>query len=563
MMSDDDRLKSAAPHKAPGESAGVAVLTQGLQEFTPCNAGEFDLLAEIRFVEGDVDQALQHVARTPDCPRQMARLGRLYAQQGDHEKAVTYLETAYLTLPNDPLVMLFLAESQSATGLTSEASVLAKRLTTHFPSLLSGWLLLIRLEAMRGDTRMVFADFLKQIRRHPDKSAALVALAKAYRSLGYFSIPTRLLRPFLEDSDQGCPQHRSQALALLRDCMLASDDLQDLARTLAEPAGSAETDSHSSAVTCRVADGIPNALAQNDLLIEAALSNLDALVLLRFVTTAPTDMARRRIFSAAHITPLAALFGTVDFVALDSASGRQMLDVAQDPVPLTSVVKLPADEFVLRRRTGPYVLPEAAKRRKWQDVLQQYPRPLVGLAWNEHRPGLLLEDYGLLLRSLEGFRGTLLSVMGDKARDQLAPWSSVVDCGRQFEDLSDLSALLSETDLLIGPDGLPTHVAGAMGRPAVVLTQPAYPWYWHAKHGHATWYPSVQVLKSKRFGHWAGLMEDLTAPLKAMVGNLVPKTQVGSQTDGFGRGSHHSVEAVPRSVSTTERQVNFSSGPEK
>lgn len=624
MMSVEDRLKAAAEHKASGDRANATALVESVLDMAPGHGGALSALAEIRFEEGNGDEAMQllndalardrtdcaarnllatvlmaqnrpdearelvsetlelapsdtracvlradlfvadneheqaeqllrgaladnpgdasllgalaglyaairqnraalqvaqeALAQDPGNPRLLSRLGCVLADLGDHEKAVPCLEAAHLKLPTDPVVMLFLAESQAAIGQVSEARALAKRLTLRFPGLLAGWLLLIRIDAQRGDTRKVFSEFLKQVKQHPDAQAALVSLAMAYRSLGYLSKPIRLLRPFLDDQATFKSRHRPQALTVLRDCMLASDNLGDLAKTLPgldpAPAGGSPCGTGN--------DGLEISTGR-DLLIDPALSSLDALVLLRFAVK-PADGAKiGRVFGPAHMTPVAELLGVGTFEALDSQRGLQALAVADAPVPLTAVVKLPPDRLVRGRQTGPYVQPDAARTEKWRQALRDFPRPLIALAWNDSRPGLMLEDYRPVLAGLDPFGGTFLSVMWDKARHQLAAWPDIVDCGRHFETLADLSALLGEVDMLIGPDGLPTHIAGAMERPASVLTRPASPWYWHAHNGQSTWYPSVRVLKTKRFGHWTSLMEELSGPLQAAILDLGPE----------------------------------------
>ena len=461
--------------------------------------------------------AQQALTLAPDDLRHLARLGCLLARSGAHDNAVPALEIAHLLLPKDPLVMLYLAESQAARGLLQEARTLAKRVTVRFPDFLAAWLLLIRIEAERGDTRKVFADFLLQIKQHPDRAAALISLAMAYRKLGYLSKPIRLLAAFLEKDAGPDELHRDQALTVLRDCMLASDSLDDLHKTVP-----LEIDNAGAPLSCsQPGTGCPKtilqALSEHDILIEPGLSSLEALVFLRFATHAPPASAQRILFAPSHLGSLTDLVDGFTFKALDDTAGQDVFSGAVKPVSLTRAISLPSPVLRRVRQTGAYVFPRPKCREKWQAALRDLPRPLVALAWNEHRGGLMLEDYQHLLDQLHGFNGTMLSVVWDAGRHQLADWPRIIDCGRHFETLSDLSAVLSLSDLLIGPDGMPMHVAGAMGRPAALLTQPAQPWYWHANNGRATWYPSVQVISTRKFGHWATLMAKVTEPLAATI----------------------------------------------
>jgi tetratricopeptide (TPR) repeat protein len=511
-------------HVADNEFEQAELLLRNALSERPDDATLLSALASL-FSAARQNRAALHLAqealaRDPGNARHLARLGCVLAELGDHQKAATHLAAAHLKLPTDPVIMLFLAESQAATGQTREARALAKRLTLRYPGLLAGWLLLIRVEALRGDTRKVFSDFLQQVKKHPDKPAALVSLAMAYRSLGYLSKPIRLLQPFLEDNANANSQHRPQALTVLRDCMLASDSLENLAATIPDAALPRWPFGEEAQEREEGAEAPGKSFTETDLLIDPTLSSLDALVLLRFASGSSSVSPRRRIFGAAHLAPVAELVDAGSFVAFDSPRGRQVLAEADDPVPLTAIVGLPHEQLMKRRQSGPYVRPDETRRRKWRDALHEFPRPIVALAWDGGPPGLMLEDYRPMLNACADFDGTFVSVMWDKARHQLSSWPDIIDAGKHFADLSDLSALLAEVDLLIGPDGLPVHVAGAMGRPAAVLTRPAHPWYWHANRGRATWYPSVQVFRSKRFGHWSSLMEDLSDPLQDLISGL-------------------------------------------
>ncbi|MEO9525757.1 tetratricopeptide repeat protein [Roseibium sp.] len=498
-----EQVLRAALESNPGDPALLSAL-----------AGLFTTLSQSRAA---LQLAQDALAQEPDNARYQARLGRILAQLGDHEKALPHLEAAHLRLPTDPLILLFLAETQVALGLASEARVLAKRLTVRFPGLLEGWRLLIGIEALRGDTTQVLSDYLQQIRKHPDKTAAVISLAITYRSLGHLVKARELLRPFLDETAPFNAPDRHHALNVLRDCLLASDQLEDLARTL--PVSEMIQRLHAPEDAAKSADTglLLEALGQRDVLLDPTLSSLDVLVLMRFARGQRPGSLQRRIFGAAHLAPVADLAGEFSFVEIDSVAGREALAASEPPVQLTASLALSPETFRTMRQWCPYIGANADSRRTWQEALKELPRPLVALSWNASRPGLLLNDYGPVLAQADGFEGTFVSVMWDESRHQLSDWPSVIDAGTHFKSLGDLTALLAEVDLLVGPDGLPTHVAGAMGRPTALLTQPAPPWYWHSNNGAATWYPSVRVLQTGRFGHWAELMGDLAAPLQAIL----------------------------------------------
>jgi len=55
----------------------------------------------------------------------------------------------------------------------------------------------------------------------------------------------------------------------------------------------------------------------------------------------------------------------------------------------------------------PYARAPEDRREIWRCSLAGLPRPLIALAWDATRPGLLLEDYRT---AFSGFQGTLVSI---------------------------------------------------------------------------------------------------------------------------------------------------------
>lgn len=482
------------------------------------------LYARVKHNATALELAQKAVDNAPGDPRHLARLGCILAETGNHAKALAVLEEAHLKLPTDPLVMLHLADCQTATGHVGEARMLAKRLTFQFPDLLPAWLLLLQIEALLGKADKTFANFLTQVKQHRDKSAALIALATAYRQRGDVHKPMQLLKPLVAAAGK-IERHRyNEALGLFRECALASDVLEALPTEGQEGLVHQEASTGFGSAPSPKVTNAPGLLDRDteNMFVEPGLTSLETLVLLRFGLSLPPGRQRKQVFGPTYLAPLSDLFADCTFLGTDTLEWMRAVDRPDKIASLGTALSLPPDDLRDRRATGPYLVARDDRRQIWQASLAALPRPIVALAWNTSRPGLLLDDYGPLLDGSPDFPGTFVSVMWDDARHQLATRPDIIDAGVHFQSLADLAALLAEVDLLLGPDGLPTHVAGAMGRSAAVVTQPAYPWYWHAQNSRSTWYPSVRVFNRDEPGQWTRLMEDLSHRLQGLIGNHTP-----------------------------------------
>ena len=66
-------------------------------------------------------------------------------------------------------------------------------------------------------------------------------------------------------------------------------------------------------------------------------------------------------------------------------------------------------------------------------------------------------------------------------------------------------AVLSLLDLVISVDTSVIHIAGAMGRPAWMLTPFRADWRWGLAGEQTPWYPSLRLKRQQAPGDWAGL----------------------------------------------------------
>lgn len=89
-------------------------------------------------------------------------------------------------------------------------------------------------------------------------------------------------------------------------------------------------------------------------------------------------------------------------------------------------------------------------------------------------------------------------------------WSEVI------ADLDSFAALVAALDVVVTVCSAPVHFAGALGKPALVLTPFAPEWRYVDHSGRMLWYPSVRVIQQPRLHDWDTPIAQAIAELVAL-----------------------------------------------
>ena len=75
--------------------------------------------------------------------------------------------------------------------------------------------------------------------------------------------------------------------------------------------------------------------------------------------------------------------------------------------------------------------------------------------------------------------------------------------------------VISALDLVVSVDTAVIHLAGALGRPGIVVLSYAADWRWGDGNGTAPWYPSIQMIRQTVPGKWDDVFEKVSGIIKS------------------------------------------------
>lgn len=407
----------------------------------------------------------------PDSPQTWCGLARLLADEGHAFAAETCLRRAQILSPGHAPSLAALAHHLARTGRHAEAIDLfydAIALAPEDPS------------------------------HHIGMGVSLLALGRVEET------EPRLDRALALDSENPAAH-------------LARADLLVMTGRLEESWPESEWRSRQPGRTPPILPGIPwggEAMDGGALLLYADQSLSDTLRLLRFLAR-PLHMGARLILLVQPgLIPLLAPMDGVDRVyghdrplPLDievdayAALGDlpRLLEFKLDSIPETPWLEAPP-----RRRRPVVVPPDTALK--------------VGLGWAGRDQNAAVAFQHLLpLAEIPGIVLFALEFSLDpQAAATLADPSLVTDLGPTVADYADLAGRIAELDVVVAADCATAHLAGAMGKPVLLLLPPdAHP-RWMRGTDRSPWYPTMRLFRRRREEDWSvviGRVRDALADL--------------------------------------------------
>lgn len=417
----------------------------------------------------------QALALRPDDAADLALLSDLLAGLGRRAEALDRAREVYLKAPTDPDAALLLARRLAEMNLWEEAERHLRRIVATAPHHVEAGHLLASRMVLKGEGARAVAAFGDLVRRAPEDVELLARMALLLRLSGALEKALS----FAQIAARQAPE-APRVQALREELLLALGRVDEVWPVPREP---------SSPVAVTVPLGTPAA---------------DVVLLARFAARLAPPGGCIPCHAEPELQPLlAGMVGLAPTIEPAPPGAAPLTDL---PALLGAAEALPA---------APYLAVEAWRDGRWRAALEAFPRPLVGLAWEEDAPGLTLDAVLAALWPRPAGTGTWISLAFDGSRRQLAAHPAIVDAGARFADFRDMAAAIAQLDLVVGVDGLALHAAGAMGREGVVAIPAHQPWAWAPREGRALWYPTIRVARQAAAGRWEDVLDALRSAIAA------------------------------------------------
>jgi tetratricopeptide (TPR) repeat protein len=174
----------------------------------------------------------------------------------------------------------------------------------------------------------------------------------------------------------------------------------------------------------------------------------------------------------------------------------------------------------------PYLAAPEARVARWRDRLGD-GRPRVGFVWsgspahkNDANRSIPLAQLGRLFANPSSACFSLQREMRDADREALRGLPNLVDLGPELADFAETAAVISLLDVVVSVDTSVAHLAGALGKPVLILLPHAADFRWLRERSDTPWYRSAKLLRQPAFGDWDSVIARLADELSGGVGSL-------------------------------------------
>ncbi|MGC2811547.1 MAG: tetratricopeptide repeat protein [Bradyrhizobium sp.] len=168
----------------------------------------------------------------------------------------------------------------------------------------------------------------------------------------------------------------------------------------------------------------------------------------------------------------------------------------------------------------PYLAASAERCEYWRERLPA-GRPRAGFVWSGSPSHKNDSNRSIPLARLAAWFATpplqcisLQSELRDADREVLRGLPNLIHPGDSVRDFADTAAIISLLDVVVSVDTAVAHLAGAMGRPVVILLPYAADFRWMRDREDSAWYPTAKLIRQPAFGDWDTVIARLPDQLR-------------------------------------------------
>jgi hypothetical protein len=90
------------------------------------------------------------------------------------------------------------------------------------------------------------------------------------------------------------------------------------------------------------------------------------------------------------------------------------------------------------------------------------------------------------------------------------------DLDAEGDAFADTAAVMQNVDLIVTCDTSIAHLAGALGRPVLVLLKRVPDWRWLLDRADSPWYPTMRLFRQQERGNWAEVVARVTTAVASL-----------------------------------------------
>jgi Flp pilus assembly protein TadD len=170
----------------------------------------------------------------------------------------------------------------------------------------------------------------------------------------------------------------------------------------------------------------------------------------------------------------------------------------------------------------PYLAAPESRAAHWRDRLGERS-PRAGFVWsgssahkNDANRSIPLARLDRLFANLQLACFSLQREMRGADRDVLQRLPNLVDLGEELSDFTDTAAVISLLDVIVTVDTAVANLAGALGKPVLILLPHAADFRWLRDRDDTPWYPTARLLRQPAFGDWDSVIVRLADELRRL-----------------------------------------------